>query len=62
MFEFESDGERGEIRDAVLNVTNEFYIWGEVESTFAGRIQCWLNGRLPGRWRISTGWRFFRVS
>ena len=59
--EYEHDGELGVIRDSVLNATNEFHIWAETESTFSSRIQCWLNNRLPGDWRISTSWRLFRI-
>lgn len=54
--------EDGEIRDIVLNVTNSFYIWGEVENpSRLQRFFCWMNGWLPFDWRISISGRFFRL-
>ena len=50
-----------EIRESVLNTSNSFSIYGEVNPTRSERIQAWVNERLPFRWRISTQWRPFRL-
>ncbi len=64
-FEGFDDVHRGVVRESTLHATNDFCIWETVENpSLMWRLSCWMNGWLPGQWRlgqVNDRWRFFRV-